>query len=90
MSIYAISCRIATKRLGGIVPSTSAGIILNFPSTIRWKNFDNRCEFSSDTLAIATELQVINFTLFNFQIKQIKNEVIHFIIIGFEIKLTSN
>ncbi|VDK80028.1 unnamed protein product [Onchocerca ochengi] len=53
MSIYTISCRIVVKGFGGIIPSTSAGVVLNFPSTTKWKNFDNRRNFSGDTHSTA-------------------------------------
>ncbi|CAG9530334.1 unnamed protein product [Cercopithifilaria johnstoni] len=60
MPIHALTCRIVAIRLGGIVPSTSGGVILNFLSTAGWKNFGNQRNFSNDTqLSIATELQAL-------------------------------
>uniref|UniRef100_A0A1I7W562 Mitochondrial inner membrane protein COX18 n=1 Tax=Loa loa TaxID=7209 RepID=A0A1I7W562_LOALO len=57
MSIHAILYRIAAKRLGGIIPSTSTGV-LSFPSATVWKNVDNRRNFSSNTyFDVAAELQ---------------------------------
>lgn len=58
MSIHAISCRFISKRFGGIVPSTSANIVLSLPSSAIWKNYDNKRNFSNNTyLDIAAELQ---------------------------------
>ncbi|EJW82939.1 hypothetical protein WUBG_06146 [Wuchereria bancrofti] len=58
MSIHAISCRFISKRFGGIVPSTSANIILSLPSSAIWKNYDNKRNLSNDTyFDIAAELQ---------------------------------
>ncbi|KAM3721848.1 Mitochondrial inner membrane protein OXA1L [Dirofilaria immitis] len=60
MSIYVIPYHIVIKRFGGIISSSSASIFENFVSTVKWRNVDNRRNFSVDTYsAVPTELQIL-------------------------------